>query len=594
MTNASFALSGKRLSQPSVWREALHLATFVPGHRWVFPLLIGLGVAAAIAETLGISLAVLFLFSILGKTDSLAQVGGPFASLLQRLQSEAGADPSMIAGALVVLILCNAGLLYLNEVTSASMANHVAQRVRDLVHERYVTVSYRWLQEQEQGELIDTLSKETWIVADAFNSVAGTAVNLCAVLVFGAGLLVLSWQITLTAAVAAFATFGIMRALARPVRRLGEETLVENQILAERMLVSLHGMRTLRAFAQETYVLRLFAAASSEVRRLANRTERLKALVRPVGEAGSLGALVLIAVVAGWAGVDVPTIVASALLLFRLQPNLRAIDTNRLALDRMTAALRNVRVMLQSEDKIWPTEGTQIFNGLEREIRFEGVTFVHDERRAPSLDSASFVIRLGEVTALAGPSGSGKSTVINLLLRLYEPRQGRILVDGCNLLTLRRDSWLARIAIAGQDVELVEGTVAQNIRLARHDATLEEIREACSIVEILNDIEAIPEGLDARIGPGGLSFSGGQRQRIGIARALIRRPEILILDEAMSALEPALEERIRARIFHMMEGKTVLTVSHRANSLRSADAVVQMSGGKVLSAQIQEGASEAS
>lgn len=547
--------------------------------------MVGLGLAAALAETLGISLAVLFLFSILGKTDSLAQVGGPFAGLLQRLQNEAGADPSMIAGALLILILCNAGLLYLNEVTSASMANHVAQRTRDLVHERYVTVGYRWLQEQEQGALIDTLSKETWIVADAFNSVAGTAVNLCAVLVFGVGLLVLSWQITLTAALAALATFSIMRALAGPVRRLGDEMLTENQKMAERMLVSLHGMRTLRAFAQERYVLRLFTAASSEVRKLAIRYERLKALVRPVGEAGSLGAMVLIAVIAGWVGIDVPTIVASALLLFRLQPNLRAIDSNRLALDRMTAALRNVRVMLEREDKIWPTVGTDDFKGFEREIRFEAVTFIHDQRRAPSLDSVSFTIRRGEVTALSGPSGSGKSTIINLLLRLYEPGQGRILVDGLDLLALRRESWLEQIAIAGQDAELVEGTVAQNIRLARHDATLEDLREACSMVEILSDIEAIPEGFDARIGPGGLSFSGGQRQRLGLARALIRRPDILILDEAMSALEPSLEERIRARIWRLMAGKTIVTVSHRQDALRSADNIIQMSGGKILPAR---------
>ncbi len=140
------------------------------------------------------------------------------------------------------------------------------------------------------------------------------------------------------------------------------------------------------------------------------------------------------------------------------------------------------------------------------------------------------------------------------------------------------------MAIAGQDVELVEGTVAQNIRLARHDATHDELREACAMVEILDDIERIPEGLDAKIGPSGLSFSGGQRQRIGIARALIRKPEILILDEAMSALEPALEERIKQRIFNLMQGRTILIVSHRRDALKSADAVVMIAAGKVLPA----------
>lgn len=559
----------------------MNLAAFVPGYRWVLPLVVGLGFAAALAETLGITLAVLFLFSILGQPEALGNAGEPFASVLERLQALTSLDGVAIPVILLTVILLNAALVYLSEVTSASMASHIAQRMRDTVHERYVTVGYRWLQEQEQGALIDTLANETWIVADAFNSIAGTAVNLCAVLVFGAGLMLVSWEIALTAGAAALATFMVMRALSRPVRRLGEATLAENQVLAERMLVSLHGMRTLRAFAQEPHILRTFAVTSAKVRKLGTRAERLKALARPVGEAGSLVALVLIAVIAGSLGIDVPTIVAAALLLFRLQPHLRAIDTHRLALERMTAALRNVRMMLNPKDKIWPTQGHEAFAGLKADIRFEEVTFSHDLRRSPSLDAVSFAITSGKVTTLSGPSGSGKSTVINLLLRLYEPSQGRILVDGADLLTFSRESWLARIAIAGQDVELVEGTVAQNIRLARHDATLEDLREACAMVEILDDLEAIPEGFEARIGPGGLSFSGGQRQRIGLARALIRKPDILILDEAMSALEPALEARIRKRIFAAMAGKTILTVSHRENAQSSGDVVVRLEGGRV-------------
>lgn len=201
----------------------------------------------------------------------------------------------------------------------------------------------------------------------------------------------------------------------------------------------------------------------------------------------------------------------------------------------------------------------------------------------------SFVIRRGEVTALSGPSGSGKTTIINLLLRLYEPSSGRITVDGVDLLDLTRESWLGSVAIAGQDVELVEGTVAQNIRLARHEATAEELRQACEDAGILEDILEIPEGFDARIGPGGLSFSGGQRQRIGLARALIRRPDILILDEALSALETGLEDRIKRRIAAIMDGRTIITVSHRADALATADAVIRIDHGRVVNSDSGSG-----
>lgn len=546
--------------------------------------LVGLGFAAALAETLQVGLAVLFLFAILGDDTALANTAGPVAGLLNLFGTELSTRSAWLAAVLVVLILFNAALIYLHEAMSAMMSGKVAQRMRDLVHQQYLMVGYHWLQQQDRGSLINTLAEESWMVADAFASVARTAANLCAVLVFGIGLLLLSWQIALTAALAALAAFVLMRMLARPVQRLGAETLKENEILAERMLVSLHGMRTLRAFAQEDFMLRVYSVASSNVRRLGLRTDLLKALLRPVSEVASLLTLVVIALVAGAAGIGVATIITAALLLFRLQPHLREIDRNRLALDGMTASVANVRDMLAPEGKIWPQQGTLPFPGLTREIRFDAVSFFHDSRRPPSIDAVDFRIEQGKVTALAGPSGSGKSTIINLLLRLYDPHQGMITVDGRDLLEFDRASWLARVAIAGQDVELVEGTVAQNIRLARHDATLDELRDACAMVEMLDDIESIPEGLDAKIGPGGLSFSGGQRQRIGIARALIRKPEILILDEAMSALEPALEERIKQRIFHLMQGKTILAVSHRRDALKSADAVILIAGGRVLPA----------
>lgn len=565
----------------SVWAEVLRLASHIEGYRWKLVLLVALGLGAAFAETVGIGLAVLFLFTILGDPAALEQVEGPIVRIFQRFGSEAGADPTSLAAILVALILLSAGLIYAHGVMTAMMANRVAERMRDLVHERYVTVGYRWLQDQEQGALMHTLTTETWLAADAFDNVARIIVHFCAVLVFGVGLLFLSWEIMVTAALAALITFGSIRLLFRPIRRFGAELLAENQLLAERMLVSLHGMRTIRAFAQERQVLDQFSAASAKVRQLAVRAEWLKQLNNPIGEIGSLGTLVVIAVVASRIGIDVPTIIASALLLFRMQPHLRGIDAKRLGLANMSPTLANLRSAIQVEGKVWPTQGRKDFGGFHSEIRFDAVGFSHDPRRGPSLDSASFAIPFGKVTALGGPSGSGKSTIINLLLRLYEPHAGCIRVDGDDLLGFTRESWLGRLAIAGQDVELVEGTVAQNIRIARPDATLADLREACAITEILADIESIPEGFDARIGPGGLSFSGGQRQRLGLARALIRKPEFLILDEAMSALEPALEDRIRARISEVMTGKTMLVVSHRRDALQDFDSVIRIEGGRI-------------
>lgn len=321
------------------------------------------------------------------------------------------------------------------------------------------------------------------------------------------------------------------------------------------------------------------------MRRLAIRGETIKGLLGPLSEVGSLGALIAIALVAGNAGADVPTIIAAVLLLFRLQPHLRELDTSRLSLAGLSASLRSVREMID-HDKPYSREGTLTCPGLRHELRFESVTFSHDARRRKALDNVTLTIRRGDVTVLAGPSGSGKTTILNLILRLHDPDGGRMSIDGTDFHDYTRASWLDRVAISGQDVELVEGTLAQNLRIGAHDADADaaKLRAVCAMVEILPDIEALPEGFDTPIGNAGQSFSGGQRQRIGLARAMLRDPEFLILDEAMSALEPDREVRIFGRIATAMRGRTILVISHRSETTYRPDRVIRISEGQVVDA----------
>ena len=566
-------------SSRSPWAEVVDLTRLFGERVWGAPLMVALGLGAALADTLSVGLAVMLLFALLGQSQKIAEGGGILARIHQAIEGVVGSDVPTVAAVFFVFILLSAMLVYAYQVTTAVMMNHVAQRMRDLVHHQYVTLSYRYLQPREQGQLLHILATETWTVADAFYHLARIGVNVCAVLVFGTGLFFLSWIVGATALVCAVGVFLLLRLLSVPVRRLGRETLAANQVLAERMLVSLNGMRTLRVFAQEEYLLRIFGAASSRVRRLAIRAEWIKALIGPLGEVGSLGALIVIAVVAGRSGVDVPTTIAAVLLLFRLQPHLREIETSRLALAGMNASLRSVRETLDG-DKPRAAEGRETFPGMRSELRFEDVSF--------SLDGVSFVIRKGETTLLAGPSGSGKTTILNLILRLYDPDGGRISVDGVNLHHYSRASWLNSVAIAGQDIELIEGTLAQNLKIGARHADMADLRRVCAMVEILEDIEALPDGFDTRIGAAGQNFSGGQRQRIGLARALLRAPDFLILDEAMSAIEPDRELRIRDRIAEVMRGGTILVVSHRVDAAVAADSRVAIAKGRIVPARQEE------
>jgi ATP-binding cassette, subfamily B, bacterial MsbA len=565
----------------STWREVVALGQHLGAFRWTPLVLVVLGLAAAFAEMLGVTVAVMFLFALLGQNESLRGSDGLVAQAFGAVERVVGTEVTTMPGVLVAVIALNSLLLYLYRGITANLLNRIAERMRDAVHHRYVTAGFRHLQSREQGELLHTLATETWTASEAVDSVSRIAINLCTAIVFGAGIFLLSWQIGLTAVAAGAILLALTRLLSAPARRVGEQTLAANQVLAERMLVSLHGMRTIRVFAQEPYVLRLFSAASAKVRRLAIRSEWLTALVRPIMEIGAVCALLAVVAVALAVQVDMPTTIAAGLLLFRLLPRLREMQNHSVTLSVLTASMRNVREALEGPAAAPPPDGDRAFDGLQGAIRFEGVAFAHHGRATPALDGVDFEIRRGEIVALAGPSGSGKTTIVNLLLRLYEPDAGRILVDGAPLATLTRESWLSRVALAGQDVELIEGTIAQNLRLAGHDASFAEMRAACAAVEILEDVEALPGGFDARIGPAGTSLSGGQRQRIGLARALIRRPEILILDEALSAVEPALEDRIRARLVREMAGRTIVSVSHRRDGTDWADSVIHLERGRI-------------
>jgi ABC-type multidrug transport system fused ATPase/permease subunit len=275
-------------------------------------------------------------------------------------------------------------------------------------------------------------------------------------------------------------------------------------------------------------------------------------------------------------------VLAAVALLYRLQPHVRDVEGNLLYLAQVEPQLRSVRAMLGRDDKRYDGPGHRPAAPPRDRIRFDSVTFRYEDRLAPALDGVTFDIVAGATTALVGPSGAGKTTVINLLLRLYEPGAGTIRVDGVPLNELRRVEWLGLLAVAGQDVELVEGTVIDNIRMAKPQASQDEVIEAARLAGVAEFIEPLPEGYATWIGQQGLRFSGGQRQRVGLARAVLRDPQVLILDEATSALDSDLEQRIRAALRSRFAGRTVLVISHRPSTVSDADHVVRLDGGHVV------------
>ena len=218
---------------------------------------------------------------------------------------------------------------------------------------------------------------------------------------------------------------------------------------------------------------------------------------------------------------------------------------------------------------------------MRGDIRFENVRFAYNADAPPVLEGMSAEMLHGEVVALVGPSGSGKSTIVNLVPRFYDPQGGRITVDGIDIARLRLADLRGRIALVPQETQLFNGTIAENIRYGRLEATPAEIEAAAHEANADEFIANLAEGYDTLVGERGIRLSGGQRQRIAIARAILRDPRILILDEATSALDSHSEKLIEEALDKILVGRTTLIIAHRLSTIRRATKILYIEGGRV-------------
>jgi ATP-binding cassette subfamily B protein len=254
-------------------------------------------------------------------------------------------------------------------------------------------------------------------------------------------------------------------------------------------------------------------------------------------------------------------------------------------LQRAAGAAERIAELLRSQNIIQPPtlDLVTLPERVRGDLRLEGVRFSYPSRpESFALDGLDLTVNAGETLALVGPSGAGKSTVYDLLLRFYDPAQGRILIDDVPLIRLDPLDLRRHFALVSQNPALFFGTVEENIRYGNPDATAEQVREAARIAHAHDFIEKMPDGYQTHLGDGGLGLSGGQRQRLAIARALLVDAPILLLDEATSALDAQSEHLIQQALPNLMKNRTTLVIAHRLATVKNADRIAVMDQGRVV------------
>jgi ABC transporter fused permease/ATP-binding protein len=460
-------------------------------------------------------------------------------------------------------------------------------RLREKLFSHLVSQEVAFFDKSKTGELISRLGVDTVVLQHAVSSNIAMALNSGIQVVGGIALLfytspplTLLMLCVVPPAVVAAVING--RRMKMTSRKLHDALAVSNG-LAEEIFT---GIRVVRSFAAERHETGRYRQALEHTSELARRRAFLSGIFIAVTNFGGFAAASIVL----WYGSRLMLeggISVGALTSFLVYTTLVSMAVSGLTdlwseFMRATGAAERVFAMLDRPAAI-PISGGERLRDLRGRIEFQSVHFTYPARQdVPVLQGIDLTIQPGEVVALVGPSGAGKSTIAGLLARMYDPQDGRLLLDGRDLRTLDPEWLRQQIGAVAQEPMLFSCSIRDNIRYGRIDASEAEVEAAARAANAHDFIQRFPDGYDTLVGERGVQLSGGQKQRIAIARAVLKDPRILVLDEATSALDAESEHLVQDALERLMKGRTTLIIAHRLSTVLGADRVLVLEGGKVV------------
>lgn len=496
----------------------------------------------------------------------------------------------MLAAICVVLltaIFLKNLFLYLSFYTLNPLKNRIVNTFRSDLYSKILRLPIGYFTEQRKGDLISRVTND---VNEVESSVVGTLEGwirdpLTIIFTF-ITLFILSAQLTIAILVCIPLIGFVLGRVSKALKRQSNEAALKQGESISILEETLNGLRVIKAFNIESILKGKFNTVNDELLETKNRISRRRDLASPMSE--FLGVLVFVGILwfggrlilGGSMNLEGSTFVGYLAMFYNIINPVKTLSTSFSNINKGYAAITRIEEVLKTPVMVDDNPTGKTLHSFNDKIEFKNVRFAYDD--AVILDDINLTIEKGKTIALVGSSGAGKSTLADLVPRFHDVTGGAVLIDGTNIKDYALQSVRSLMSIVTQEPILFNDTIANNIALGQPDASNEEIIQAAKIANAHNFIIQKEEGYDTNIGDRGSKLSGGERQRLTIARAVLKNPPILILDEATSSLDTESERLVQDAINNMMQNRTSIVIAHRLSTIRHADEIVVLQKGKIV------------
>ncbi len=446
----------------------------------------------------------------------------------------------------------------------------------------FLSSSWVFFLRNKIGQLINVLSMETNRAANAFQFSFQFVASLLIAAFYAALASFISWEITLTGLVLCSIASLLLRKLMKQARKYGFGTSEANNELQAYAFDKLGAAKMLKASASGQKAMDGMSPIIKRKVHLRYLSIMNATAIRSVYEPIAMGILALIGyfAVSRW-GADIATIILFVFIFFRLVPHFNALQRSYQQALVFMPGLDEVDKLMEQMKGMPDTGGDKRFEGFNDAIVFDNVSFAYDAG-SPTLKNVNIKLKKGETVAIVGESGAGKTTLVDLLLALFSPTKGRVLVDSIPLSDYDVASWRKSIGYMSQEVFLFHDTIESNLKWNTPDASEEKVKTATKVAYADEFLDEIPDKYNTIVGDRGVRLSVGQRQRLALARTILQNPEIIILDEATSSLDSESETLIQQAIDEIWSQKTMVIIAHRLATVKNADRIYVLEGGSIV------------